>query len=896
MNETSETMKVLLIEDNPGDARLIQEMVSEANGAMFDLKRVDRLSTGLKHLVTAGDIDLVLLDLELPDSSGFDTFTDLQAQAPEVAIVVLTGLEDETTENKALQAGAQDYLSKNQLDSNSLMRSMRYAIERKKAERRIEHLNSVLKAIGNVNQLIMVEKDRDSLLQKACDALLEARGYNAAWLGFLQDDGTFATVVGSGFGENVSRFCHHVMNDDHPPCIKKALAQKDHLVALDKSRECGDCFFKDACIGKDAVIIRVEHADRFFGLLAVLLAPDVTIDDEEKELLQEVAGDIGLALHNMELEEVLLKRERFRQKQNKMLMELAKSKELYQGVLHDSLKIITEAVARTFEVEQVSVWLFERDRSTIRCIDMYELSTDHHSQGMVLKVADYPAYFKALSEEELIAAHDARNDPRTCEFFDSYLAPLGITSMLDVPIRLKGQIIGIVCYEHVGPVRKWTLAEQNFARSPADYISLAMAADERRQAEETLRESESRYKHLYSMVRLMCDNLPDFIWTKDLESKFIFANKACCEKMLNAKDTDEPIGKTDVYFATREKESHPENPDYHTFGETYNSSNLAVLESKRPQRFEKSGNVKGEFLILDVYKAPFLDEKNNIIGTVGCARDITKKKQLEEEHRRAEEELAKYRDHLEELVKERTRDLEAAQEELIKREKLSVLGQLTATVSHEIRNPLGVIRSSVFYLQRKLGHADKKITKHLDRVEKQVDLCDSIVDELLEYTRGRHSEATQGEINPWLEKVLDEITIPENVALVSECSPDLPLVRFDRDKMHRVVFNLVNNALQAVTARHDRLNKKEGPYQPQVKVSTSVADNGIVIEVEDNGIGMDDKTASRAFEPLFTTSARGIGLGLAIVRKIVEEHGGHVSMDSTPNRGTKVTLVIPAGT
>ena len=889
---TGKPIKILLVEDNPGDARLIQEMVSEVDGAAFDLEHVDRLSTGLERL-SVKDVDVVLLDLGLPDSSGFDTFTALQAQVPDVAIVVLTGLEDETIENKVLQAGAQDYLSKNQLDSNSLMRSMRYAIERKKAERRIEHLNSVLQAIRNVNQLIMVEKDRDSLLQKACDALIETRAYNATWLGFLRDDETFATVVGSGLGEDVSRFCRHVMNGDHPPCIKKALAQKDHLVVLDKSRECGDCFFEDACVSKDAVIIRVEHTGRFFGLLAVLLAPDVTVDDEEKELLQEVAGDIGLALHNMELKKVLLKRERFVQRQNKMLVELAKSEKLYHGVLHDSLKIITEAVVRIFEVEQVSVWLFERDRSTIRCIDMYELSTDRHSEGMVLKAADYPAYFKALAEEELIAAHDARNDPRTCEFSDSYLAPFGITSMLDVPIRLKGQIIGIVCYEHVGQARKWTLAEQNFARAPADYISLAMEAEKRRRAEETLRESESRYKHLYSMVRLMCDNLPDLIWTKDLEGKFVFANKACCEKLLNAKSTDEPIGKTDMYFADRERESHPENTDYHTFGETCLVTDLAVMKSKRPRRFEESGNIKGEFLVFDVYKAPFWDEKHNMIGMVGCAKDVTKEKQLEEDHKRAEEELAKYREHLEELVKKRTHDLEVAQEELVKRERLSVLGQLTATVSHEIRNPLGVIRSSAFYLQRKLGHADKKITKHLNRVEKQVELCDSIVDELLEYTRGRHSEATQGEINPWLEKVLEEMVTPEQVTLVGELSPELPMVHFDRDKMRRVVINLVLNAFKAVTARHDRLNEGEGPYQPQVKVSTSVADNGIVIEVEDNGIGMDDKTAGRAFEPLFTTSARGTGLGLAIVRKIVEEHGGHVSLDSTPNRGTKVILVIP---
>ena len=114
---TGKPIKILLVEDNPGDARLIQEMVSEVDGAAFDLEHVDRLSTGLERL-SVKDVDVVLLDLGLPDSSGFDTFTALQAQAPGVAIVVLTGFEDETIKNKALQAGAQDYLSKNQLDSN----------------------------------------------------------------------------------------------------------------------------------------------------------------------------------------------------------------------------------------------------------------------------------------------------------------------------------------------------------------------------------------------------------------------------------------------------------------------------------------------------------------------------------------------------------------------------------------------------------------------------------------------------------------------------------------------------------------------------------------------------------------------------------------------------------
>ncbi len=136
-------LKVLLIEDNAGDAHLIQEMLLEADGSMFELESVDRLSTGLERLAT-GDIDVVLLDLGLPDSSGLDTFIKVHAQASEVAIVVLTGLDDTELAINAVHEGAQDYLPKSQLDSELLVRSTRYAIERKRAEAEIRKLNEEL--------------------------------------------------------------------------------------------------------------------------------------------------------------------------------------------------------------------------------------------------------------------------------------------------------------------------------------------------------------------------------------------------------------------------------------------------------------------------------------------------------------------------------------------------------------------------------------------------------------------------------------------------------------------------------------------------------------------------------------------------------------------------------
>jgi len=361
------------------------------------------------------------------------------------------------------------------------------ALQREMAEEQITRLNSVLRAIRNVNELLVTEKDRNSLLRKSCDALIDARGYDAVWLSLFENGERFVEVVGSGFQEDISRFSRHVISGDNPPCIRDALASEETVLVRDKSRWCKDCFFKDACRGRAAIILRVEHAGRFFGLLAVLLAPDVAVDDEEKSLLAEVASDIAIGLHDIEMMGILREREQIVRKQNEMLMELAKCKELYSGDLADSLRIVTEATARAVAVERVSVWLYGDDRSMIRCIDLYTMSTDSHSEGMVLAAADYPSYFEALEEGAFIAAHDAHKDPRTKEFSNPYLSPLGITSMLDVPIRLKGDVMGVVCYEHVGPARRWTMEEENFARSPADYISLAMEADERRRAEDALR-------------------------------------------------------------------------------------------------------------------------------------------------------------------------------------------------------------------------------------------------------------------------------------------------------------------------------------------------------------------------------------------------------------------------
>jgi len=160
------------------------------------------------------------------------------------------------------------------------------------------------------------------------------------------------------------------------------------------------------------------------------------------------------------------------------------------------------------------------------------------------------------------------------------------------------------------------------------------------QEEESLKTSEVNYQKLYSMIRLMSDTMPDLLWAKGLDKKFLFVNEAMCRTLLNASDTFEPIGKTDLFFAQRERESHPDDTNWHTFGELCMDSDAVTLKEMKPMQFDEFGNVKGKFIFLDVHKAPLINRKGEIIGVVGSARDITKSKitekaltESEREHR-----------------------------------------------------------------------------------------------------------------------------------------------------------------------------------------------------------------------------------------------------------------------
>ncbi len=166
---------------------------------------------------------------------------------------------------------------------------------------------------------------------------------------------------------------------------------------------------------------------------------------------------------------------------------------------------------------------------------------------------------------------------------------------------------------------------------PYGIIGLSYDVTDTYRAEQEQIESRTRYKYMYNVFRLMADNIPDLLWAKDLRKHYLFANKAVCETILGTTDPEEPIGRTDQYFAQREHQAHPEDPDWHTFGEISGETDDLIMRQKAAGRFDMEGNIRGEYIFLDVQKAPIMDDDGNMIGTVGSGRDITKQKLMEHE-------------------------------------------------------------------------------------------------------------------------------------------------------------------------------------------------------------------------------------------------------------------------
>ena len=245
---------------------------------------------------------------------------------------------------------------------------------------------------------------------------------------------------------------------------------------------------------------------------------------------------------------------------------------------------------------------------------------------------------------------------------------------------------------------------------------------------------------------------------------------------------------------------------------------------------------------------------------------------------------------LERRVERRTAELQQAQSELMHQERLATIGHLTATVSHELRNPLGAIRTAIYLVRGRTDGQGLGVESALERVDRSVSRCDNIINELLDYTRSTALNLENHPIDEWLHGLLGEQNLPPAIGVKLLSGTGGLIAAFDQDRLRRALSNLVNNACEAMVeaAESDEL---AGP--PELEIKSRAAGDHFEILVSDSGPGIAPDTLPQVFEPLFSTKSGAVGLGLPTVKQIMEQHGGDVEVTSSQGGGTQVRLWMP---
>jgi signal transduction histidine kinase len=232
--------------------------------------------------------------------------------------------------------------------------------------------------------------------------------------------------------------------------------------------------------------------------------------------------------------------------------------------------------------------------------------------------------------------------------------------------------------------------------------------------------------------------------------------------------------------------------------------------------------------------------------------------------------------------------LKEAEAEVRRADRLAALGQLTAGLAHELRNPLSTMRTSAEMLARSVAQENEVAREMARYISAEVDRTNSLISRFLDFARPQHLRLETGDLAAMLDRTIQRFErerkgVNSDISVYKNYSPDIPPLPFDAELMERVVSNLLLNAAQA------------SPPGGVITVKTRRVDSTVEISVIDRGSGIDQKNLESIFNPFFTTKSDGVGLGLAIVSKIVDEHGGHITVESTPGEGSVFRIYMPLG-
>ena len=652
----------------------------------------------------------------------------------------------------------------------------------KQTEARVGHLNRVLRAIRNVNQLIARERDRDRLLQGVCASLVESRGYYNTWIALFGKGGELAASASAGTALDFPTLFERLGEGETMECMRRAMAHPGVQVIPDPVSACPDCPLSEEYAGRAGLATGLWQAGRTTGLLVVSVSSRFAGDEEEQVLLEEVASDIALALHDIEAEQR-------RRQAEAALQERVKELTCLYAVGRD----IQEALPQDELLRRAAWHLLPAMQFSEITVPVVELDGERFTAG---------------------------------DYVD------GLSHSLQAELMVGGQVRGRVAVYYTEDRPFLLPEEQNLVNAVAEMLAMRL---ERARSEETRRDSEERFA-------TVMNSLQAIVYVADMEShELLFVNKF-------ARDSFGDVVGQRCWQALQAEQTGP----------CEFCTNKHLVEDGRPTgvyTWEFQNTITGRWYHIQDQAIRWIDGR---LARMEVATDVTAIKETEK----------------------------------ILQRQVAELNAFGHTVAHDLKNPLGMITAYSDLLLEEIED-DAPDNALLDRYAQNI-LGTSlkmarIIDELLLLASVRTVEGVTLQeldmaaiVTTALERLSSAVVEQEAELIAPEA---WPAARGYAPWIEEVWVNYISNAL------------KYGGQPPRIELGATPDDGDRVrFWVRDNGAGLGPQEQGQLFTQftrLHQVRVEGHGLGLSIVRRIMDKMGGEVGVESEPGRGSKFYFVLP---